>query len=54
MLAFRRNHGLRIDLLLATEPLAAMCDACHIDRTPRTWERPSDHAPVLGRFSTPL
>lgn len=50
MLAFRRNHGLRIDLLLANPPLAALCDACHIDKTPRGWERPTDHAPVIGSF----
>jgi len=48
--AFRRNHGLRIDLVLASASLAAKCDACHIDRTPRAWERPSDHAPVVASF----
>jgi exodeoxyribonuclease-3 len=50
MFAFRRNLGLRIDLLLASAALAPMCDACHIDKTPRAWERPSDHAPVIGSF----
>jgi exodeoxyribonuclease-3 len=50
MFAFRRNLGLRIDLLLASPALAQMCDACHIDKTPRAWERPSDHAPVIGSF----
>jgi exodeoxyribonuclease-3 len=50
MAAFRRNLGLRIDLLLATPALAQLCEACHIDKTPRAWERPSDHAPVLGCF----
>lgn len=50
MFAFRRDLGLRIDLLLGNEELAAMCDACHIDRTPRSWERPSDHAPVVAKF----
>lgn len=48
--AFRRNHGLRIDLILASEAPARACTACHIEREPRTWERPSDHAPVVGRF----
>jgi exodeoxyribonuclease-3 len=48
--AFRRNHGLRIDLVLASPQLAARCTACRIDREPRTWERPSDHAPVLATF----
>jgi len=53
MFAFRRDLGLRIDLLLASAPLAAMCDGCHIDRTPRAWERASDHAPVVGKFAIP-
>lgn len=48
--AFRRNHGLRIDLVLASRLLATKCDACHIDRIPRHWERPSDHAPVVASF----
>jgi len=50
MNAFRRNLGLRIDLMLASPALAARCTACSIDRTPRTWERPSDHAPVTAEF----
>jgi exodeoxyribonuclease-3 len=45
--AFRRNLGLRIDLILASETLRARLRAASIDRTPRTWERPSDHAPVV-------
>jgi len=48
--AFRRNHGLRIDLVLASEALAASCKACSVDRSPRAWERPSDHAPVVASF----
>ena len=50
MNAFRRDHGLRIDLMLASKALAARCTACTIDRTPRAWERPSDHAPVTAEF----
>ena len=49
--AFRRNHGLRIDLVLASPALAARCSGCRIDREPRLWERPSDHAPVVAEFS---
>jgi len=45
--AFRRNRGLRIDLILASDGLRARCRAATIDRAPRTWERPSDHTPVL-------
>jgi exodeoxyribonuclease-3 len=49
-MAFRRNAGLRIDLILASHTLASKCDACHIDKAPRRLERPSDHAPVLAAF----
>ena len=48
---FRRNAGLRIDLILASKALADVCDASYIDREPRTWERPSDHTPVIAEFS---
>ena len=51
MLGFRRNHGLRIDLLLASAELKKMCDGCHIDKEPRRLEKPSDHAPVVGSFN---
>ena len=44
--AFRRNLGLRIDLTLVSEALQARCVGAGIDREPRTWERPSDHAPA--------
>lgn len=44
---FRRNLGLRIDLLLVSETLKSRCADSSIDREPRTWDRPSDHAPVL-------
>jgi len=47
MMAFRRNMGLRIDHILVSEPLAAQCRSCVIDKTPRKLERPSDHTPVV-------
>jgi exodeoxyribonuclease-3 len=47
---FRRNAGLRIDLVLASPALAARCTGCRIDVEPRRWERPSDHAPVVATF----
>jgi exodeoxyribonuclease-3 len=28
--------------------LAKRCSACVIDRVPRKWEQPSDHAPVVA------
>jgi len=45
--AFRRNLGLRIDLILVSEALRARCSGASIERAPRTWERASDHTPVL-------
>ena len=49
--AFRRNMGLRIDLILASQSLAENCTACRIDKAPRRLERPSDHTPVVAEFS---
>jgi exodeoxyribonuclease-3 len=50
MMAFPRNRGLRIDHILISEPLAAFCENCVIDKIPRKSERPSDHAPVVAAF----
>jgi len=47
---FRRNLGLRIDLILASEEQVQHLTACAIDKTPRALERPSDHAPVVAEF----
>ena len=44
--AFRRNMGLRIDLILLSDALKSSAKAAAIDREPRRWERPSDHTPV--------
>jgi exodeoxyribonuclease-3 len=50
-LAFRRNCGLRIDHILLSPALAKRCVACAIDRAPRKWEQPSDHAPVTATLA---
>ena len=47
-LAFRRNRGLRIDLILVSRALAERCSAVTIDKAPRKLEKPSDHAPVVA------
>lgn len=47
-LGFRLNKGLRIDHILLSPALVARCSACVIDRAPRKWEQPSDHAPVIA------
>ncbi|MGH6635844.1 MAG: exodeoxyribonuclease III [Gammaproteobacteria bacterium] len=48
--AFRRNHGLRIDLILVSSALAKGCTSCSIDKKIRKQEKPSDHAPVVATF----
>lgn len=48
--AFVRNQGMRIDHVLLSPALAARCRRSAIDRAPRGWPRPSDHAPVLVEF----
>ena len=47
---FRRNLGLRIDLILASPALIKKCTGSWIDKAPRKLERPSDHTPVLAQF----
>ena len=49
---FRRNLGLRIDLILASGEMARQCRACSIDVAPRRLPRPSDHTPVVATFET--
>ena len=51
--AFRRNNGLRIDLILASDAMSAACTGCSIDVAPRRLQRPSDHTPVVAEFSLP-
>ena len=48
--SFKRNLGWRIDFILATKPLAEVCQECWVDTEPRGRAKPSDHTPVLARF----
>jgi exodeoxyribonuclease III len=48
--AFRRNMGLRIDHVWVTKPLVPRSVRACIDMAPRTWEKPSDHAPLIAEF----
>ena len=48
MMGFRRNAGMRIDHILLSEALKEKCSASIVDKEPRTWEQPSDHAPVIA------
>jgi exodeoxyribonuclease-3 len=46
-LGFQKNRGLRIDHLLVSDALKPLASSCLIDRAPRKWQQPSDHAPVV-------
>lgn len=50
MLGFPKNNGLRLDHILATQPLAARCREAYVDRDERKGKLPSDHAPVVAVF----
>jgi exodeoxyribonuclease III len=44
---FHKGKGMRIDLVLATEPVASRSSAMLIDRNARKGKAPSDHAPLV-------
>jgi exodeoxyribonuclease III len=44
---FHQDLGMRIDLMLATDPVAARVRAAWVDRHARKGTGPSDHAPVI-------
>lgn len=48
--AVEPKRGLRIDQVMATEPLYARCVAAGIDYQIRAMEKPSDHCPVWAEF----
>ncbi len=47
---FRRNRGMRLDLILANTRASELVRECSIDLEPRNWEKPSDHTPVVAVF----
>ncbi|VXD13859.1 exodeoxyribonuclease III [Planktothrix paucivesiculata] len=51
--SFRRNTGWRIDTHYLTLPLHEVASSSIIDKTPRTWEQPSDHTPVILTVEMP-
>ena len=49
--SFHKGEGMRIDLILATAPLAEVCTDARVDRDARKGKpTPSDHAPVIATF----
>jgi exodeoxyribonuclease III len=49
--AWQKNHGLRIDHLLLSPQAADRLVGCEIDADPRSWEKPSDHVPIVVELS---
>jgi exodeoxyribonuclease-3 len=50
---FHKGKGMRIDLVLGSEPVASGLRAILIDRNARKGQSPSDHAPVVVDFDDP-
>ncbi len=48
---FVDNRGLRIDVILATQSMAASCIDTGVDYELRGIDKPSDHAPIWAEFS---
>ncbi|MBV8593051.1 MAG: exodeoxyribonuclease III [Caulobacteraceae bacterium] len=46
--AWQRNHGIRIDHLLLSPQAADRLEGVRIHRHVRTWDKPSDHVPVVA------
>lgn len=44
---WHKDEGIRIDLFLLSAHLIDRLEKCWVDKTPRGWEKPSDHTPVL-------
>ena len=49
--AWPKNHGIRIDHLLLSPQAADRLTACDIDKSPRGWQKPSDHVPVWAQLA---
>ena len=50
---FHQGRGMRIDLVLASAPVAAATRWCIIDRNARKGQQPSDHAPLVVDLDWP-
>ncbi len=47
---WQKDNGVRIDHLLLSPQAADRLQGCDIDKTPRGWEKPSDHTPIWCRL----
>ena len=51
--SFERDAGIRIDHALLSPSLAKKLKAAGVDRTPRGWDKTSDHAPMWVEVEVP-
>ena len=49
--SFEHNRGVRIDHFLLSPDLTPRLERCEVDREPRTFEKPSDHTPIVVTLS---
>lgn len=49
--ALKNNTGWRVDNILASPKLAELAANSFIDQEPRTWDKPSDHTPLIAEFN---
>ena len=45
--SFKANRGMRIDHFMANDLGLASIANCYVLKEPRTWEKPSDHTPIV-------
>lgn len=50
--AWPKDHGIRIDHFLLSPAVADRLITCQIDKTPRGWDKPSDHTPIMIEIRT--
>ena len=50
---WERDKGWRIDHIYLTEDILSYAKSCWIDKSPRSKDKPSDHAPVIVDISWP-
>ncbi|MBX2833567.1 MAG: exodeoxyribonuclease III [Micavibrio sp.] len=48
---WQKDEGIRIDHFLLSPEITDRLINCTIDRTPRGWEKPSDHTPIILEIS---
>nr|WP_316657190.1 exodeoxyribonuclease III [uncultured Gellertiella sp.] len=48
--AWPKNNGIRIDHLMLSPEAADRLRSVEIDKDVRSWDKPSDHVPVIGNF----